>query len=509
MHTDGVSWILTHCFCRKRKDGQLEARHDGGAPTAKRRRQYVDATNGLPWRQVTFDRDAIHFDMSGFGGLEEIDADDFDVESLRTEAPETIKAAAEKKAADKIAADKKAAEKKTDKKTDKKANKKADDKKAANTDKDVKEPPTKKAKKPAKGKAAAAQGQPGEATDDANDGEGSQDTAAKRAERLAAQRLQNANVDVSAWAPFGLHADLLDGLRALGFTKPTPVQERTLRAALKNDHDVVGSAETGSGKTLAFGLAVLNRLLTDFSDAPRGLKALILTPTRELAMQVRAHLEAVARFTGISVVALVGGMSKQKQSRVLSKNPEICVATPGRLWELITEEGLAYFGTLSSLRFFVLDEADRMIENGHFKELDMLVDLLNKGRKVVDWVSPEDRKIFKKFSAVEDEAEEESAEPAVRRTYVFSATMTLGDLFKKQVTGRKKHASGSLSELMAKVRFRDPPGPEIVDVSRTGIMAASLAESRIFCSNDEKDLYTYYVIMKRPGKYIVFVNRYA
>lgn len=119
----------------------------------------------------------------------------------------------------------------------------------------------------------------------------------------------------------------------------------------------MGAAETGSGKTLAFALPILARLLPHKGEGPQ---ALVVAPSRELAFQVRDHFVAAAKHTGLKVVALVGGLAIPKQRRLLAARPEIIVATPGRLWELITLAELK-FETLKGLRFLVIDEADRMV----------------------------------------------------------------------------------------------------------------------------------------------------
>lgn len=121
--------------------------------------------------------------------------------------------------------------------------------------------------------------------------------------------------------------------------------------------DVMGAAETGSGKTMAFALPVLAQLLP---HKGKGVQALVIAPSRELAFQVRDHFISAAKYTGLKVVALVGGLAIPKQRRLLAAGPEIVVATPGRLWELITLAELK-FETLRALRFLVIDEADRMV----------------------------------------------------------------------------------------------------------------------------------------------------
>lgn len=173
----------------------------------------------------------------------------------------------------------------------------------------------------------------------------------------------------SAWDPYNLHPAILRALLLdLKFMAPTPIQEKVLLPAIRDWKDVSAAATTGSGKTLAFGLPIVHRLL-QLQEAPgwtdpRKMQALILTPTRELALQIVQHLEAVSRYASpaILVAGVVGGMALDKQKRVLDKkHPAIVVATPGRLWELINEGDLSHLSSAYYLRFLVLDEADRMV----------------------------------------------------------------------------------------------------------------------------------------------------
>ena len=134
--------------------------------------------------------------------------------------------------------------------------------------------------------------------------------------------------DVAAWAQYDLHPLLLKAIRKLRFTSPTPIQEKVLHPAIKGRMDIVGAAETGSGKTLAFGLPILQRLMQDkeeekwyeeYADeekpgkGKKHLRALIVTPTRELALQVAKMLADVAIYTGIKIAAIVGGMSSRNK----------------------------------------------------------------------------------------------------------------------------------------------------------------------------------------------------
>ena len=135
---------------------------------------------------------------------------------------------------------------------------------------------------------------------------------------------------------------------------------------------------------MAFGLPILSDLLQEASTKPKknlnkpttGIKALILTPTRELAFQIQKHFVQVLpdkAKTTIGIMTLVGGMSKEKQTRLLSYNPQILIATPGRLWEFIDSNMFDYLNSLKAIEYLVIDEADKMIEMGHFEELDKIL----------------------------------------------------------------------------------------------------------------------------------------
>ncbi|CAO2587212.1 ATP-dependent RNA helicase DDX24 [Lemmus lemmus] len=210
----------------------------------------------------------------------------------------------------------------------------------------------------------------------------------------------------------------------------------------------------------------------------RPLLGLVLTPTRELAIQVRQHIDAVARFTGIKTAILVGGMSTQKQQRMLNRHPEIVIATPGRLWELVKEKH-PHLSNLRQLRCLVIDEADRMVEKGHFAELSQLLEMLNDSQ-----YNPN------------------------RQTLVFSATLTLVHqapariLHKKHV--KKIDKTAKLDLLMQKIGMRGKP--KVIDLTRNEGTVETLTETKIHCETDEKDLYLYYFLMQYPGRSLVFAN---
>ena len=163
------------------------------------------------------------------------------------------------------------------------------------------------------------------------------------------------------FSSFGLHADLLRGIRELGFTRPTPIQEEAIPPAMEG-RDVLACAVTGSGKTAAFLLPILHRL----SAKPRRTtRALVLTPTRELAAQIEEHLGAIAVHTPLSGAAVFGGVGMGPQEHAFRAGVDVVVATPGRLLDHFRFP----YAKLQGLEVLVLDEADRMLDMGFLPDI--------------------------------------------------------------------------------------------------------------------------------------------
>ncbi|KAI9241715.1 MAG: P-loop containing nucleoside triphosphate hydrolase protein [Podila humilis] len=333
---------------------------------------------------------------------------------------------------------------------------------------------------------------------------------------------QNLDFDISAWKDYKLSPLLENAIRKQKFSKPSQIQEQALPLGLAG-RDVVGVAETGSGKTLAFGLPIVQCLAQQAMFAAQNntplaesLTALILTPTRELAIQVKEHLVAFTQFTGHHVVPIVGGMSIQKQTRQLDRNPAIIVATPGRLWELISTNP-TYSERLVQTRFLVLDEADRMLESGHFQELSSILKLLERKReKTSDW--EQHLRDTSSTNEGEDNKEGVVAKSIARtdfefnrQTFIFTATLSkelsLNLSKKKNRAKSMEHqtAEGTMEDLMERLEFHDEI-PAFVNVISEKIVASKLLEAKIDCLTAEKDLYLYYFAKKYPGRTLVFVN---
>ena len=169
------------------------------------------------------------------------------------------------------------------------------------------------------------------------------------------------------FASFDLHPLLQQGIADSGFTRCTPIQDMTLPVALTG-RDVAGQAQTGTGKTAAFLIAVMNRLLTTPAVAERkdsDPRALIIAPTRELAIQIEKDAEAIGRHTGLRMALIYGGVDYDKQRQQLQSGCDIIIATPGRLLDYYKQN---VFG-LNGVEVMVVDEADRMFDLGFIKDV--------------------------------------------------------------------------------------------------------------------------------------------
>ena len=177
------------------------------------------------------------------------------------------------------------------------------------------------------------------------------------------------------FASLGLAPPVVKGVRAAGYVEPTPIQKKAIPIILQGT-DLIGAAQTGTGKTAAFVLPILTRLL----GGPRRLRALVLTPTRELAAQVETNARDYARFTDLSVGVVYGGVPIPPQERLLKQHGvDFLVATPGRLLDLHDRLALR----LDYIEVLVLDEADRMVDMGFAPDLKRILRLMPKERQTL------------------------------------------------------------------------------------------------------------------------------
>lgn len=294
-------------------------------------------------------------------------------------------------------------------------------------------------------------------------------------------------VDVSAWDALGLSPDILTGISKMKFSTPTSVQQACIPQILEG-HDVVGKASTGSGKTLAFGIPILEHFIGRTQSKRKvGSKegsypaALILSPTRELAHQLSKHMGELASNTpgpDARIALLTGGLSLQKQQRLLA-GADIVIGTPGRVWEILST-GQGLIRKMQLIKFLVIDEADRLLSQGHYKELEQVLDSLDR---VETFDVPEQQE--KKISDKDD-----TNTMAQRQTLVFSATFHR-DLQQK-LSGKGQWRGGDLMDkqesmeyLLKKLQFREEK-PKFIDVNPTSQMAENLKEGIVECGAMEK-----------------------
>ncbi|KAK7995140.1 hypothetical protein PG990_013913 [Apiospora arundinis] len=299
-------------------------------------------------------------------------------------------------------------------------------------------------------------------------------------------------VDVSAWVRLDLSPELVSGLAKLKFSKPTKIQKAAIPPILAG-HDVIGKASTGSGKTLAFGIPIVERWLesqgTEEASEPENKDpiALILSPTRELAHQLTEHIKNLCAGMPSSpyICSVTGGLSVHKQQRQLTK-ADIVIGTPGRLWEVLSSSS-ELMNKFKNIKFLVVDEADRLLAEGSFKEAEEILNGLDR------------------YTANEDE---DARKPSPRQTLVFSATFHKG--LQQKLAGKGKYGlmnqEDSMEYLLKKLNFQEE-NPKYIDMNPVQQMAEGLKEGLVECGAMEKDLYLYMLLMLYPNtRTLVFTN---
>lgn len=178
---------------------------------------------------------------------------------------------------------------------------------------------------------------------------------------------------------FGLESEILRAIDQAGYTCPTPVQAAAIPKVMLG-HDVIAIAQTGTGKTAAFVLPMLHRLsLAHRNGHLRGIKALLLAPTRELALQIRDNIQTYGQHLPIRVAAIYGGVDEDAQIKSLRKGVHIVVATPGRLLDLLGRQKIDF----EPLEVLVMDEADRMLQMGFLSDIETIVSAIPKRRQTL------------------------------------------------------------------------------------------------------------------------------
>ena len=181
-----------------------------------------------------------------------------------------------------------------------------------------------------------------------------------------------------SFTTFGLSDPLVQGILATGYTAPTEIQSQAIPAAITGQ-DIIGCAQTGTGKTAAFVLPILDRLIHAPAAKMRVVKALILTPTRELALQIEKAIQGYGRFVDLCTLAIYGGINIKGQFNTLKRGVDIVVATPGRLMDHMGRGTI----DLKYIEILVLDEADRMLDMGFINDVQRIVSVLPRKRQTM------------------------------------------------------------------------------------------------------------------------------
>lgn len=375
-----------------------------------------------------------------------------------------------------------------------------------------------------------------------------------------------------SWSDFSIHEDILTSLKEHNLDEPLPIQIKALKATLIQDKHVLGAARTGSGKTLAYAIPLVNRILSNLDKPCSMLKraiskkqrkkedfelidgemvavedmivdkdelvdddvsvaslesegsdtesdinlysspeGIVLVPTRELAMQVKDEIDKICKHTEINTCCLIGGLCQDKQLRNLRKmKPQIIIATPGRLYDIVQSDEVEHLNhySIASIRTLVIDEADRMVQKGHFEEMLKIIDII---------------KAFKKFRE----------DAYSYRVYLFSATLTflheLPQRFivrlatkkesrstnkknkNKPLVDPKEHNKTNKINQMLKLLGIAREETRIIDLNDESSFGRpscdQLTELKINCLAKEKDLFLYYFLVQNPNKRtIVFCN---
>ncbi|MFS4456693.1 DEAD/DEAH box helicase [Maribacter sp. 2304DJ31-5] len=265
----------------------------------------------------------------------------------------------------------------------------------------------------------------------------------------------------------GLADPILKALEDEGYTHPTPIQEQAIPILLKKK-DLLGVAQTGTGKTAAFGIPILHHLYEGIAlrQHKRKIKALVVTPTRELAIQIGESFTAYGKHTGLRNTVIFGGVKQGKQVNILKNGVDILIATPGRLLDLMNQG----FVSLRDIEFAVLDEADQMLDMGFIHDIKKIIAKLPPKRQSLFFSAtmPKDivdlsRQLLGEFERVTIKPEQTTSEKVAQGVYFVSKknkVKLLAHLIQQRpkdsvlVFSRTKHGANNIVKKLTKVDLK-------------------------------------------------------
>ncbi len=271
----------------------------------------------------------------------------------------------------------------------------------------------------------------------------------------------------SPFAELGLLPALVRAVLKEGYETPTPIQQQAIPAAIAG-RDLLGCAQTGTGKTAAFVLPILQRL----SASPRhgGMRALVLTPTRELAAQIGERVSAYGRHLGLKHVVIYGGVAQQPQERALHAKPDIIIATPGRLLDLMQQGYIR----LDRVESFVLDEADRMLDMGFIHDVRRIVSTLPQKRQTLFFSATMPREIASLADNILVDPVRVSVTPARSAADTISQSIFFVERADKRALLERLLREPGVSRALVFTRTKHGANRIADQLSRAGIVSAAI-----------------------------------
>ena len=262
---------------------------------------------------------------------------------------------------------------------------------------------------------------------------------------------------------------ILKAIREVGYDTPTPIQEKAIPVVLSG-RDLLGCAQTGTGKTAAFAIPMLQRMGRPQPGEARPVRGLILTPTRELALQIYENLCQYGRYTGRVAAVIFGGVSQNPQVEALQNGADILVATPGRLWDLVGQKLL----DIGQVECFVLDEADRMLDMGFINDVKRIVKCLPKKRQTLLFSATMPQEIADLADSMLHKPAHISIVPAATPVELIQQGVYLVEKKAKRDLLRAVLEERSLPQTLVFTRTKHGADRVARDLSRAGIPAKSI-----------------------------------
>lgn len=262
---------------------------------------------------------------------------------------------------------------------------------------------------------------------------------------------------------------ILKAIREIGYDQPTPIQEKAIPIVLEG-HDLLGCAQTGTGKTAAFSIPMLQRMGRPQEGEARPVRGLILTPTRELALQIYENLCQYGRYLGRISAVIFGGVSQNPQVEAIQNGADILVATPGRLWDLMGQKLV----DISAVECFVLDEADRMLDMGFINDVKRILKFLPKKRQTLLFSATMPEEIAELANNMLHKPRHVSIVPAATPVELIEQGVYFADKKAKRDLLRAVLEERSLPQTLVFTRTKHGADRVARDLSRAGIAAKSI-----------------------------------